>query len=82
MTFDEWLASEHRATFIHLRLRELDLTPVSHEPSRLLENEARRSELRLLETWRPPVEDEEAPKAQARTLYKAGEYRREHRKVN
>lgn len=74
-TFDDWLSSEHMKTFIHLRLREIDETPVDYTNAHgLVANEAVRRELRKLETWRPSVP--EKPEEQKRTNAKAGEYRR------
>jgi hypothetical protein len=74
-TFDEWLNSEHRHTFIHLRLREIDEKPVDYTNAHgLVANEAVRRELRLLESWRPSFP--EKVEEQKRTNYKAGEYRR------
>lgn len=74
-SFDEWLSAEHMKTFIHLRLREIDETPVDYTNAHgLVANEAIRRELRKLETWRPTVP--EKPEEQRRTNSKAGEYRR------
>lgn len=72
-SFEEWRGSPHLNTFIHLRLRELDQKPVQLDHLSLLENEARRKELRELETWLPKA-DVLKPERQAHVNYKAGEF--------
>lgn len=75
ISFDDWLSSEHMKTFIHLRLREIDESPVDFTNAHgLVANEAVRRELRVLETWRPKAPEKAAE--QRATNAKAGEYRR------